>query len=157
MQIRSTCQAAVLALMMTAPTLSSAQDILTITTAATSDSFTLEELLEMPQTTVTTANDYVDGVVTFQGPSLRHFLESFEIGRDATLRMVALNDYAVKIPASDGFDYNVVLAILKNGEEMPVRDIGPIWVIYPMSDHSELRASIYNDRLVWQLKSIFVE
>lgn len=40
---------------------------------------------------------------------------------------------------------------------MAVREKGPIWVIYPMNDHPELRSDTYNDRLVWQLKEISVE
>ncbi len=40
---------------------------------------------------------------------------------------------------------------------MPVREKGPVWVIYPMDDNPELRNDLYNDRLVWQLKEISVE
>ena len=68
--------------------------------------------------------------------------------------MQALNDFSVTVPAADAFNYDVILAVLKDGEKMPIRDKGPIWVIYPMDDHAELRDDLYNGRLVWQLKSI---
>lgn len=145
------------ALLLAAPTLSYAQDILTVTTADRTETFTFEEILAMPQTTVVTKNDYVDEVTTFQGPSLRLVLEDMDVAQDATLTMVALNDFSSEVPAADAFAYDVILAVLLNGETMPVRDKGPIWVIYPMDGNPELQDDIYNDRLVWQLKSISVD
>lgn len=73
------------------------------------------------------------------------------------LRMVALNDFSVRLPASDAFDYEVILEILRDGQEMPIRDKGPIWLMYPIDDHPELSDPVYNDRLIWQLKTISVE
>ena len=61
------------------------------------------------------------------------------------------------MPAVDAFGYDVILAVLRDGEPMSVRDKGPIWVIYPMDDHAELRDDSFNGRLVWQLKNIAVE
>jgi hypothetical protein len=40
---------------------------------------------------------------------------------------------------------------------MSVRENGPLWIIYPMSDHPELQAPIYNSRLVWQLTAIAIK
>jgi len=139
------------------PSFSLAQDILTVTTSKQSKGFTLEELLALPQTVVVTANDYVDPPAAFQGPLLRTILKMFEIPKDADLNMVALNDFTSTVPASDAFDYDVILAVLRDGEAMPVREKGPIWVIYPMDDNPELRGDIYNGRLVWQLREIFAE
>ncbi|MAM23758.1 MAG: hypothetical protein CML55_00040 [Rhodobacteraceae bacterium] len=155
MQIAISPRAALFALLV--PTLGHAQDILTVTTAEASESFTLEELLAMPQTTIVTKNDYVDEATAFQGPSLRSILEEADIARDATLRMGALNDYSAIVPAGDAFEYEVILAVLRDGEPMSVREKGPIWVIYPMDSYPELQDDVYNDRLVWQLKSISVE
>jgi hypothetical protein len=61
------------------------------------------------------------------------------------------------VPAGDAFTYDVILAVLRDGEVMSVRDKGPIWVIYPMDDYPELQDDVFNGRLVWQLKSISVE
>lgn len=155
MQIAISLWAALFALLV--PTLGHAQDILTVTTAEASESFTLEELLAMPQTTIVTKNDYVDEAAAFQGPSLRSILEEMDIAGDATLKVGALNDYSAILPAVDAFDYEVILAVLRDGETMSVREKGPIWVIYPMDSYLELQDDVYNDRLVWQLKSISVE
>ena len=157
MRIMRTFFTGLFALLLAAPTLSYAQDILTVTTADLTEGFTLEEILAMQQTTVVTKNDYVDEVTTFQGPTLRSVLEEMDVARDATLKMVALNDFSSEVPATDAFEYDVILAVLFNGETMSVRDKGPIWVIYPMDDNPELHDDIYNDRLVWQLRTISVE
>lgn len=143
--------------LLTLPSFGSAQAILTLTTPEKSTEFTLEELQALPQTVVVTANDYVDPAAAFQGPLLRTILEMFEIKQGAELKMTALNDFTSTIPASDAFEYNVILAVQRDGEPMAVREKGPIWVIYPMNDHPELRSDTYNDRLVWQLKEISVE
>ena len=42
----------------------------------------------------------------------------------------------------------------RDGEKLSRRDQGPIWLMYPLDDYSELRDSIYNTRLVWQLTKI---
>ena len=134
-----------------------AQDILSVTNGPKTVTYTLEALLALPQELVVTTNDYVDDLTTFQGPSLKSVLEESDIGDDATLKMVAINDFASSVPAGDAFEYQVILAVLSDGEEMSVRDKGPIWVIYPMTDNTELQDDIYNGRLVWQLKSITAE
>ncbi|NKX40316.1 molybdopterin-dependent oxidoreductase [Rhodobacteraceae bacterium R_SAG2] len=139
------------------PNFGFAQTILSLTTSKQSVDFTLEQLQTLPQTTVVTANDYVEPSAVFQGPLLRTVLEVLEIDKDAELKMIALNDFTSTVPASDAFDYDVILAVLRDGEPMTVRNKGPIWVIYPMDDNPELRSDIYNDRLVWQLKEISVE
>jgi len=139
------------------PVAANASEILTVNTDSGSTTLSFDELSALPQTTVVTANDYTDGQVEFTGPSLKSILEANGVGPDATLIMSAINDFSVKIPAADAYKYNVILAMLSNGEPMSIRDKGPIWVIYPMDDHDELKDDLYNSRLVWQLKSISVE
>ncbi|WP_254656492.1 molybdopterin-dependent oxidoreductase [Roseovarius sp. 217] len=147
----------ILASLLVFPTFVYGQDILTVVGPDRSESFSLAELLSMQQTTLVTTNDYVDEATEFRGPSLRSVLEDMAVERNVTLKLVALNDFSSEVPAADAFDYNVILAVLRDGEPMSVREKGPIWVIYPMDEHPELQDEIYNDRLVWQLKTIFVE
>ena len=157
MDILRIMRAALASCLFVLPTFGFAQTILTVTYSETSATYTLDELLAMPQITILTKNDYVEDLTTFQGPRLRSVLNNMDIDHTATLKMVALNDYASKVPASDAFTYGVILAVLRDGEVMSVRDKGPIWVIYPMDDNPELQREIFNSRLVWQLKSISVE
>ena len=156
-RISSMIKGAVAAACLWLPATGFAQTVLNVTTPEEAASFSLEELLDMPQTTVVTKNDYVDDTTEFRGPRLSTLLERFGVDRTQTLQMVALNDFTAEVPASDAYDYEVILAVLRDGDRMSVRDKGPIWVIYPMDDHPELRDEAYNGRLVWQLKEISVE
>ncbi|MBR9862889.1 MAG: molybdopterin-dependent oxidoreductase [Rhodobacteraceae bacterium] len=157
MKFRNYLIAVISAFFLAMPVSGFAQAILTVSTHSTSQSYSLDDILAMPQTTVTTSNHYVEGSTVFQGPSLRYVLEQTDIKEDAMLRMTALNDFSVDVPASDAFKYDVILAVHQNGEKMSVRDKGPIWIIYPMDDHPELSDSLYSDRLIWQLSSISVK
>ncbi len=157
MNLQRTLWTALVSFLLALPTFGFAQTILTVTTSEKSATYTLEDLLSMPQTTVVTKNDYVDDATAFQGPSLRSILTEMDLDRNANLKMVALNDFVSEVPAKDAFTYDVILAVLRDGEVMSVRDKGPIWVIYPMDEHPELQDDVFNSRLVWQLKSISVE
>ncbi|MHC0053606.1 putative pterin-binding protein [Actibacterium sp. D379-3] len=116
--------------------------------------FSAEELLALEQVEVLTANDYVEGDVSFSGPLLRSVFPDGTLDPSDTIKLTALNNYSTEMPASEALDYNVILAMSQNGVRMSVRDKGPLWVIYPMNDHKELREPLFNDRLVWQLSKM---
>jgi len=139
------------------PTVSYAEGLLTVTAEGVSEVLSLDDLLAMPQSTVITKNDYVDDVVEFSGPALKDLLVKYNIGPSETLTLRAINDFSVSVPAADAYQYNVILALFSDGQKMTTRDKGPIWVIYPMSDHEELRDDSYNSRIIWQLTSITAE
>lgn len=139
------------------PNASYAEDLFTVTVGETSEALTFDDLLAMPQVKVITKNDYVDDKVEFSGPLLRDLLVNYNIVPGDILLLRAINDFSVKIPASDAFEYNVILALFSDGQKMSIRDKGPIWLIYPMDDHEELRDDSYNSRIIWQLTSLSVE
>lgn len=113
--------------------------------------FTLDELEALPQTTIVTENEFTDGAVTFRGPLVRDILEHLGMEEAETIRFVAANDYYVDIPAGDFRKYNVILALEADGSRLSRRERGPLWLMYPISDHSELRSPVYNTRLIWQV------
>ncbi|MDQ7079252.1 MAG: hypothetical protein Q9M41_01135 [Paracoccaceae bacterium] len=117
-------------------------------------SFTLAELKAMPQFEIRTANEFIDGVRRFRGPRISYLLRICNADGAASVRMIALNDYEVEVQVSEFDKYQPILALTMDGKELSVRDKGPIWVIYPMSDFSELRDPVFNSRLVWQLDKI---
>jgi hypothetical protein len=134
--------------------LAAAEDAaLTITGSADGDvSFTMAELEAMPRHVIVTTTEFTDGPIAFAGPLARDVLRP---PADASVAiMTALNDYAVEVPLDDLTRYDVVLAIRMDGAAMSRRDKGPIWLMYPMDDHDELRQPIYVNRLIWQLKSV---
>ena len=114
---------------------------------------TQDELLEMEQVVIRTENEFIDGVGEFSGPLARDVIAL--ISRELeTVLLTAINDYAVPVPVSDFMEYDVIFALTQDGEAFSIRDKGPIWVIYPMSENVELQDRIYNDRLIWQLVKV---
>jgi hypothetical protein len=130
-----------------------ADHILTITTngGATVKQLSSEELQAFEQVTVRTENEFVDGMRTFQGPLVRDILTACGAADARSVVLTAANDYQVTVDAREFARYNAILATSMDGEALSRRDKGPIWVIYPMSDHAELRDPVYNSRLIWQL------
>ena len=109
------------------------------------------DLLALEQFTVLTENEFVDGLVEFSGPLARDVVALLNKPEFESLTLTAINDYAVEVPIFDIVNYDVIFALSQNGVKFSVRDKGPIWVIYPMTDNAELQDRVYNDRLIWQL------
>lgn len=113
--------------------------------------YTLEDLDALPQVEIRTINEFVDGPTRFEGPLARVILKQTSDINATKVSLIAANDYEIEVPIADFRKYDVILATRQEGKLLSRRDKGPIWVIYPMSDHSELRDSVYNSRLIWQL------
>lgn len=142
-----------------APQVALSQQVLTVTTKnstgeAIVQEYSSDQLLGMSVVEVTTENDFVEQMTTFSGPLLRDLFGPSALSPTDTISVTALNDYSTTIPAKDALDYDVIVAVLMDGKEMSVRDKGPFWIIYPMSDHPELNDPGYNDRLIWQLSKM---
>ena len=116
--------------------------------------FSEADLLALPQVTIRTRTDYTDGVVEFIGPLARDAVAFIETGAATSIHLVAANDYAIDIPLSDIFDYDVILAMQANGERLTMRDKGPLWLMYPLDDYEEMQDPAFNNRLIWQLTLI---
>lgn len=118
--------------------------------------FDLARLESLPQHSFTTQTPWQDKPVQFSGPLLRDVLAAVK-AQGSQLKAIALNDYKVSIPVSDSLRFDVVLALRINGELIPVRHKGPLFVVYPYDSHEELRSTLYYSRSIWQLKAIEVE
>jgi hypothetical protein len=70
---------------------------------------------------------------------------------------MALNDYTTEIPVDDFTKYNVILALKRDGEYMPVRDKGPLFIVYPYDSDPELRSQKYYSRSAWQVARLIVK
>jgi hypothetical protein len=114
----------------------------------------LEQLEALPQTTVATENEFSDGVVSYRGPLVRDVLALVGLDDLDEVRFTAANDYFVDIPTTDFSDYNAILAMDADGEKLSRREKGPLWLMYPISEHSELRDPVYMRRLIWQVVRI---
>lgn len=116
-----------------------------------------EDLEMLNQYSLRTENEFVDGPTLFIGPLARDVLDTVGRGLSDTVVLTAANDFQVEIPVSDFDKYDVVFAMSANGERLSRRDKGPIWVIYPTSQHKDLQDPVYNARLIWQLVRIDIK
>ncbi len=117
--------------------------------------FDVPMLKAMGETEVTTTSIWTEGEHVYTGVLLRDLIEKLKIP-SPMLRMHALNDYAIEFPAEEATDEAPILAYLFDGEEMSVRDKGPVWVIYPYDDAAKYRSDITFARSIWQLDRIDV-
>lgn len=109
----------------------------------------------LPQASFSARTPWFTSPRKFTGPLLRDVL-GLVGAQGQVLRAVALNDYQADLPVEDAVRYDVMLARLLDDKPMPVRDKGPLLIIYPFDQHSALRTALYYSRCVWQLKAIEV-
>ncbi|WP_291913450.1 molybdopterin-dependent oxidoreductase [Limnohabitans sp.] len=116
----------------------------------------MKALQALPQKSFTTQTPWDQKPVTFSGPLLRDVLQLVK-AKGQHIRAVALNDYRVKLPVSDAREHDVVVAVQMNGQAIPVRTKGPLFIVYPFDAKKELQHKTYYERSIWQLKAIEVE
>ncbi len=118
-------------------------------------SFDLELLESLPSVTIKTDTPWTDNVSEFTGVRMDVLLKSVG-AKSGHLSLEALDDYRVEV-VDEMFDkYPIVLAYKLNGKYMSVRDLGPLWVMYPLDDFPELNNEQSRARCVWQLTRISV-
>ncbi|ALK89719.1 molybdopterin-dependent oxidoreductase [Limnohabitans sp. 63ED37-2] len=116
----------------------------------------MRALQALPQKSFTTQTPWDQKPVSFSGPLLRDVLQLVK-AKGQHIRAVALNDYRVKLPVSDAREHDVVVAVQMNGQAIPVRTKGPLFIVYPFDAKKELQHKTYYERSIWQLKAIEVE
>jgi hypothetical protein len=119
-------------------------------------SVTVADLEKMPVTKIATKTPFLQGTTVFEGVLLRDLLKAAGLS-SATLKMTALNDYAVDVPSADATAYDVIVAYKVDGQYMRIRDKGPFWLIYPLDQHAELQNEATATKMIWQLKAIEAE
>lgn len=116
----------------------------------------MKTLQALPQKSFTTQTPWDAKPVSFSGPLLRDVLQLVK-ARGQHLRAVALNDYRVRLPVADAHEHDVVVALEINGQPIPVRSRGPLFIVYPFDTKKELQHKTYYERSIWQLKALEVE
>ena len=98
----------------------------------------------------TTNTPWYDGPVTFAGVPMDTLMRAVGAEGDTAIA-TALNEYETKIPVSDFARFNVLLALKRDREYMPIRDKGPLFIVYPYDSMPELQSPKYYSRSAWQL------
>jgi hypothetical protein len=112
-------------------------------------------LENMGMTSFETQTPWYTSKAKFEGVPLAKLLQSVGAAGDK-LMVTALNDYTTEIPVSDLAKFDVILAVKRDGQYMPVSDKGPFFIIYNFDSNPELKSKVYYSRSAWQVASIDV-
>ena len=124
--------------------------------AGDSARFDMKMIEALPQHSFTTSTPWFDKPVKFTGPLLSDVLAAVKAS-GSTVSAVAINDYKISIPVGDAGKFKVIVARLMDDKPMPVREKGPLFVVYPFDSAAELRTSTYYERSIWQLKALDIQ
>ena len=129
--------------------------LLTVTGLDEPVTFNLSQLKALKPETFETTTIWTEGVQSFTGVSLATLMEELGV-EDGIVEAKAINDYAVEVPVSDAVEGGPIVAYLLNGEEMSVRDKGPLWIVYPYDANPDYQSEVIYSRSIWQLDRIDV-
>lgn len=118
--------------------------------------FDMKMLEKLPQKTFTTQTPWYATPVSFTGPLLRDVLAAAG-AKGNKIVATALNDYKTEIPFDDAVKFDTIVARLMNDKPMPVREKGPLFIVYPFDTKPELRTETYYNRSAWQLSGLKVQ
>lgn len=130
--------------------------ILTVTGVnATPVQFDRAALVALGLVSIETTTIWSEGVQTFEGVPLMSLTQALGV-ESGTLFATAINDYTVEIPVTDAVEGGPIIALKLNGEDMSIRDKGPLWVVYPYDSSADYRTEVIYSRSIWQLDRIEV-
>jgi hypothetical protein len=117
--------------------------------------FDLEMLLGLGRQSLRTTTPFTDGEPLFEGVLARSVMAAVQ-ARGSRALARARNDYAAEIPLDDFERWEVLLASHMNGQRLRLRDKGPLWIVYPWSQHPELDSRVTRQKSVWQLARLTI-
>lgn len=120
------------------------------TNAPGSARFDIGMLAQIGKESFTTSTIWTEGELEFTGTPLASLLKVLGVN-EGSVRAMALNDYVATIPVDEVSKDVPLLAWQIDGEELPVRKRGPIWIVYPYDAGPEFRSDTIYGRSVWQL------
>ncbi len=117
--------------------------------------FDMAMLQSLPTIHFRTSTPWTTEVTEFEGVSLDEILK-YVGAKGKTLHAVALNDYAADVPIDNASGLGGIIAYKTNGKEMPIREKGPLWIVFPFDDRPELKSEMTYSWCVWQLRKLTV-
>ncbi len=113
-------------------------------------SLTVEELREMGAEDIRTSTPWTNEQSTYTGITGRRLVEV--LGATGTeVAGSAINDYHTIIPFEVFNSDSLLLAYAQDGQPMPVRAKGPLWIVFPFDDDPLYRSDTYKAYAIWSL------
>lgn len=114
--------------------------------------FTYAELQQLATVEVTIVEPFVEQEQTFTGVPLADLLETAGVRRDASIETIALNDYRYTDTVAQWTDNDALLAVLRDGELIPMDQGGPIRIVFDEGSPAFDLLDAWN----WSLRTITV-
>lgn len=114
---------------------------------------TESDLAKYPQDSFETETPWFPQKSVFKGILFKEVLKKANISENSQLQIVAWDNFTSQVPAKDAFEFNTILTTHINGQRITLRDKGPFFLMYPLTNPS-LRTGVYYNRSVWQIKEI---
>lgn len=131
-----------------------ATDLTLIDKEGNKHSFSQEQLLSLDQHSFATVLPWIDGTSEFSGIYVSDLVDHAKLEMPEQITFIALNDYKVSIPSQDFIDFKPIISIHKDGKTMSIREKGPYWLVYPLSEIPELNEPSTHSKMIWQIKEI---
>lgn len=117
--------------------------------------FDLAQLESFRPETIRTHTPWTDGLTEFIGVRVSELLE-FVGARSDHLTLIGLDGYSYDVKTIDFERYPILIAYKKNREYMSIRELGPLWFMFPFDDYPELLNENNKAGAVWQLSELVV-
>jgi hypothetical protein len=119
----------------------------------------LEDLDSLPQHSFQTTTQWTEGPpIEFTGPTLSSLLERLGVAvPDTPVRLVAANRYSVVLPVEVLEADAPIVATRRNGCTFGVRDLGPLWVVFPYDADPKYRTEEIYSTSIWQLMEVEID
>ncbi len=69
----------------------------------------------------------------------------------------SLNYETTEMPMSDVGRYHPIIALKRNGIYMPIRDKGPICILYPFDGNNDLNTPTYYEISAWSVEKRIIK
>lgn len=115
--------------------------------------FDLDMLRAMPSLKFSTATPWTEGPTEFEGVAFADLLKAVEAS-GKTIKATALNDYVADVDAETVISSGAILAYRVNGEDISIRDKGPLWIMFPFDQKPDLKSETIYSQSVWQLRKM---
>lgn len=115
--------------------------------------FTIEEIVQLPITKITTKSPWLDEVATFEGPTLASVADHLGLSLDG-ITLTAMDDYFIELSREDIETYQPIVAHTMNGVSLAETLHGPFWLMWPFDSYPEINRDGYYMQAIWQLVHI---
>ena len=122
---------------------------------AVGQTFSINDLRALDIQDIETTTIWTEGKHVFSGVSLYGLLKHVGAKGD-DFQAIALNDYAVTIPMEDAHQGGPIVAFEIDGQLIPRREKGPLWIVYPFDASQKYQTEVIYSRSIWQLNRLII-